>query len=167
MFTELEQLLVYRTLLLTLSGAPDGLIRVNVIPKCLKESDSAEIALATPLSITGTAADLDRELPIQLTTYTKSILETSSTLEQLRETHKAALKELEAENKKALDAKRKSGSSNKPAPKADDGTDKQDKRIAEAKPPTPVASLFDDPPEPQQVSRNASVDHGTEEGGNA
>jgi PRTRC genetic system protein E len=167
MFTELEQLLVHRTLLLTLSGGPDGLIRVNVLPKCLKESDAAEIALATPLSITGTAADLDRELPIQLTTYTKSVLETSSTLEQLRATHKAALKELEAENKKALEAKRKSGSSSKPATKADDGTDKQDKRVAEAKPTPPVASLFDDPPEPEEVARNASLDHVTEEGGNA
>jgi PRTRC genetic system protein E len=107
MFTELESLLADRTLLLTLSAVPGGAIRVNVIPKCRNENDAAEKALATPLSVTGTAAELDRDFPAQLTGYVQSILETDSTLNQIREAHKAALKELEAENKKALDSKRK------------------------------------------------------------
>jgi PRTRC genetic system protein E len=122
MFTELAPLLADRTLLLTLSAAPDGAIRVNVVPKCRNTTDAAEKALTTPLSVTGTAADLDRDFPAQLTGYAQSILDTDSTLNQIRESHRAALKELEAENKKALDAKRKTNTSSKPAAKPDDKT---------------------------------------------
>ncbi len=43
-----------------------------------------------------------------------------STLNQIREAHKAAVKELGAENKKALDAKRKTNTSSKPVAKPDD-----------------------------------------------
>ena len=144
MFTELEPLLASRTLVLTLSAVSSGIIRVNIIPKCLKENDTGEKALTTPLSITGTAANLDRELPAQLTSYTQSILETSSTLTLVRETHQAAVKELEAENKKTLDAKRKmvTGSqspANKPAAK-------EEKKPAETRSAAPMTSLFDDPP---------------------
>ena len=42
MFTELAPLLADRTLLLTLSAAPGGIIRVNVIPKSRNETDAAE-----------------------------------------------------------------------------------------------------------------------------
>ena len=159
MFTELEPLLTDRTLLLTLSAAAGGTIRVNVIPKSRKENDAAEKALATPLSVTGTAADLDRDLPAQLTGYTQSILETDSTLNQIREAHKAAVKELEAENKKALDAKRKTNSSSKPAAKADDKVDaKEDtKKATESKMPSPVVSLFDEPPEAIGVAADAKT----------
>jgi PRTRC genetic system protein E len=147
MFTELAPLLADRTLLLTLSAAPGGIIRVNVIPKCRNENDAAEKALATPLSVTGTAADLDRDLPAQLTGYAQSVLETDSTLNQIREAHKAAVKELEAENKKALDAKRKTNTSSKPTAKADDKADtKEDtKKAADSKMSSPVVSLFDEP----------------------
>ncbi|HEY7208814.1 MAG TPA: PRTRC system protein E [Bryobacteraceae bacterium] len=150
MFTELAPLLADRTLLLTLSAAPGGTLRVNVIPKCRKENDAAEKALATPLSVTGTAADLDRDFPAQLTGYVQSILETDSTLNQIRETHKAAVKELEAENKKALDAKRKTNSGSKPEAKPDDKAEVKDaeKKAAGSKIPSPVVSLFDEPPEP-------------------
>jgi len=159
MFTELAPLLADRTLLLTLSAAPGGIIRVNVIPKSRKETDTAEKALATPLSVTGTAADLDRDFPAQLTGYTQSILETDSTLNQIREAHKAAVKELEAENKKALDAKRKINSSSKPAAKADDKADaKEDtKKATASKMPSSVVSLFDEPPEAIGVAVDAKA----------
>jgi PRTRC genetic system protein E len=150
MFTELASLLADRTLLLTLSALPGGTIRVNVIPKCRSESDAAEKALATPLSVTGTAADLDREFPAQLTSYVQSIVETDSTLNQIREAHKTAVKELEAENKKALDAKRKTNTSSKPLAKSDNQADaKEDgKKAAEPKMQSSVVSLFDEPLEP-------------------
>jgi PRTRC genetic system protein E len=159
MFTELEPLLADRTLLLTLSAVPGGAIRVNVIPKCWNENDAAEKALATPLSVTGTAAELDRDFPAQLTGYVQSILETDSTLNQIREAHKAALKELEAENKKALDAKRKTNASSKPVTKPDDKADAKDdtKKATESKMPSPVISLFDEPPEPVAASANATT----------
>jgi len=150
MFTELAPLLSDRTLLLTLSAAPGGIIRVNVIPKCRNENDAAEKALATPLSVTGTAAELDRDFPAQLTGYVQSIIETDSTLNQIREVHKAAVKELQAENKKALDAKRRTNTSSKPLAKADDKAEVKDadKKAAEPRIPSPVVSLFDEPPEP-------------------
>ena len=150
MFNELEPLLADRTLLLTLSAVPGGAIRVNVIPKCRNENDAAEKALATPLSVTGTAAELDRDFPAQLTGYVQSIIETDSTLNQIREVHKAAVKELQAENKKALDAKRRTNTSSKPLAKADDKAEVKDadKKAAEPRIPSPVVSLFDEPPEP-------------------
>jgi PRTRC genetic system protein E len=154
MFTELAPLLADRTLLLTLSAVPGGAIRVNVIPKCRNENDAAEKALATPLSVTGTGADLDRDFPAQLTGYAQSILETDSTLNQIRETHKAAVKELEAENKKALDAKRKTNTSSKPVIKPDDKAEVKDNKAAESKTPSPVVSLFDEPPEPIAAAAN-------------
>ncbi len=142
MFAELESLLADRTLVLTVSAAPGGTIRLNVIPKSLKETDTAEKALTTPLSMTGTAAELDRELPAQLVSYTQTVLETGSTLRQVREAHQAAVKELEAENKKALDAKRKTSVS-KPASKPED---KEDQKPTETKPAAAAPpSLFDDP----------------------
>ncbi|HSU60119.1 MAG TPA: PRTRC system protein E [Bryobacteraceae bacterium] len=150
MFNELEPLLADRTLLLTLSAVPGGAIRVNVIPKCRNENDAAEKALATPLSVTGTAAELERDFPAQLTGYVQSIIETDSTLNQIREVHKAAVKELQAENKKALDAKRRTNTSSKPLAKADDKAEVKDadKKAAEPRIPSPVVSLFDEPPEP-------------------
>jgi PRTRC genetic system protein E len=157
MFTELAPLLADRTLLLTLSAGPGGIIRVNVIPKSRNETDAAEKALATPLSVTGTAGDLDRDFPAQLTGYAQSVLETDSTLNQIRETHKAAVKELEAENKKALDAKRKISTSSKPAVKPEHQADAKDdgKKAAESKMLSPVVSLFDEPPEPMSASPDA------------
>jgi len=132
---------------------------VNVVPKCRNTTDAAEKALATPLSVTGTAADLDRDFPAQLTGYAQSILETDSTLNQIRETHKAAVKELEAENKKALDAKRKMNTSSKPTPKPDDKADAKDdgKKAAESKTPSPMVSLFDEPPEPIAAAADAKT----------
>ncbi len=147
MFAELESLLVERTLVLTVSAVPGGAIRVNVIPKCLTENDTAEKALTTPLSITGTAAELDRELPGQLTSYTQTVLETASTLRQVREAHQSAMKDLEAENKKALDTKRKSAGTKAPA-KSEDKDREKEQRPAETKAaPAAMVSLFDDAPE--------------------
>ncbi len=158
MFIELEPLLANRTLVLTLSAAPGGTVRVNVIPKCLKENDSAEKALATPLSISGRAADLDRELPAQLASYTQSVLETSSTLNRIRETHNAAVKELEAENKKALDAKRKTAATSKSAVTSDDKAPTKEK-AADAKAAAPMVSLFDDPPEATATTDSPTAEH--------
>src|SRR3954447_13651549 len=116
MFVELEPLLAERTLILTLSAGVNGAIRLNVIPKCRQEGDPTEAALATPLSMTGTAAELVRELPGQLAQYTHSILETGTALRRIQEAHQSALKQVEAENKKALDTKRKTPGSKPAAP---------------------------------------------------
>ncbi len=111
MFTELLPLLKQRLLMITVSDVGDGLLRVNVIPRKLDADSDQSRALTTPLSITGSAEELDRELPGQLLSFTESVLKTGSNLEELKTQHAAAVKAIDAENKKRLDEKRKGGTS--------------------------------------------------------
>jgi PRTRC genetic system protein E len=61
MFIELLPILRNRPVMLTFALVDDNAIRVNVIPKRLKDSDSGDDALTTPLTVTGTPDELDRE----------------------------------------------------------------------------------------------------------
>ena len=108
-FTELMPLLRQRAVMITISDVGQGLLRVNIIPRKLVVDGSSDenTALTTPLSITGKAEELDRELPGQLATFTESIAKTGSNLDELKTQHAAAVKALEAENKKRLDDKKK------------------------------------------------------------
>ncbi len=67
-FTELMPLLRQRAVMITISDVGQGLLRVNIIPRKLVVDGSSDenTALTTPLSITGKAEELDRELPGQL-----------------------------------------------------------------------------------------------------
>lgn len=107
MFTELLPLLKQRVVMITVSDTGDGLLRVNVIPRKLDADSDHSQALTTPLSITASAAELDQELPGQLLTFTESVVKTGSNLAELRSQHDAAVKAVEAENKKQLDEKKK------------------------------------------------------------
>ena len=113
MFTELMPLLRQRAVMITISDVGQGLLRVNIIPRKLVVDGSSDenTALTTPLSITGKAEELDRELPGQLATFTESIARTGSNLDELKTQHAAAVKALEAENKKKLDDKKKGNGS--------------------------------------------------------
>src|SRR5437773_597814 len=110
-FTELMPLLRQRAVMITISDVGEGLLRVNIIPRKLEGSSEDNTALTTPLSITGKAEELDRELPGQLATFTESIARTGSNLDELKTQHAAAVKALEAENKKKLDDKKKGNGS--------------------------------------------------------
>src|ERR1700688_958171 len=110
-FTELMPLLRQRAVMITISDVGEGLLRVNIIPRKLEGSSEDNTALTTPLSITGKAEELDRELPGQLTSFTESIARTGSNLDELKTQHAAAVKALEAENKKKLDDKKKGNGS--------------------------------------------------------
>jgi PRTRC genetic system protein E len=103
-FTELMPLLRQRAVMITISDVGQGLLRVNIIPRKLVVDGSSDenTALTTPLPITGKAEELDRELPGQLATFTESIARTGSNLDELKTQHAAAVKALEAENKKSL-----------------------------------------------------------------
>jgi PRTRC genetic system protein E len=116
---------------------------VNVIPK--KISDGENDALTTPVSITGTVEDLDRELPQTLLHFVSSHLELKNSLER-------AKAEMEEASKAArVEAKKKSGSQttrkdpavnfNKPAAVP------ETPGLAKAEPPK-AASLFDSPADP-------------------
>jgi PRTRC genetic system protein E len=150
-FTELMPLLRQRAVMITISDVGQGLLRVNIIPRKLVVDGSSDenTALTTPLSITGKAEELDRELPGQLTTFTESIARTGSNLDELKTQHAAAVKALEAENKKKLDDKKKVNGSKtattppKPTPPAEF---KDGKPVfgSKATPPTSESgSLFD------------------------
>ena len=93
-------LLKQRVVMITISDVGEGLLRVNVIPRKLEGSADENGALTVPLSITGKAEELDRELPGQLTSFTESVTKTGSNLDELRTQHAAAIKAVEAENKK-------------------------------------------------------------------
>ena len=150
MFTELMPLLKQRVVMITISDIGEGLLRVNVIPRKLEGSGDENGALTAPLSITGKADELDRELPGQLTSFTESVTKTGSNLDELKTQHAAAVKAIEAENKKKIDEKKKGNGSRiastpptAPAPTAEF---KDGKPVFGSKPsnsPTENGSLFD------------------------
>jgi PRTRC genetic system protein E len=82
MFKELGPLLRQRTVVMILTRLEDDSIRVNVIPRKLNESDND--ALTTPLSVVGTAEDLDNQLPSALVQFVGAHLELKNTLPRSR-----------------------------------------------------------------------------------
>jgi PRTRC genetic system protein E len=144
MFKELAPLVRHRAVLFTVSHVGDDQFRVNVIPK--KIGDGENDALTTPVSVTGTVEDLDRELPGTLLHFVSSHLELKNSLDRAKAEMEEASKAARAE------ARKKSGSpatrkvpaepSNKPAATPETPTP--------AKAETPkAASLFDS--EPQHI----------------
>jgi PRTRC genetic system protein E len=116
--------------MITVSDIGDGLLRINVIPRKIEGGSDENTALTSPLSITKRPDELDRELPGQLSSFAESILRTATNLEELKAQHTAAVKALEAENKKKVDEKKKSNgaksastspASSSPAPDFKDG----------------------------------------------
>src|ERR1700693_6105737 len=95
MFKELSPYLRQRAVLLTVSHIEDDQIRVNVIPQKLKEGENA--ALTTPLTITGTADELDRDLPAMLVDFVSAHLQLKNTLDRAKAEMEAAAKAAQAE----------------------------------------------------------------------
>lgn len=129
MFTELMPLLRRRRLLLTISLIEGDTIRATIVPQ--KASDTEDNALTTPLAITGTAEELDRDLPQQLVEFTGAHL-------QLQTTLASAKAEMEAAAKAAREEARKK--TTKPA-----GT------INQTAPATPAATPVQPEPEPPSL----------------
>jgi PRTRC genetic system protein E len=114
MFVELLPILKNRPLMLTLALVGDKAIQVNVIPKRLKDGDSGDDALTTPLTVTGTPDELDREFAGQLVGFTGAFVKLGSNLSEIEAAHASAVKAVEAEKKKEIENKRK-GSLSKPS----------------------------------------------------
>lgn len=98
MFKELAPLLRHRAVLLIVSHVEDDIFRVNVIPKRVTESEHD--ALTTPVSLTGTVADLDGELPQTLLHFVSSHLELKNSLERAKAEMEEAAKVAHAEARK-------------------------------------------------------------------
>ncbi len=95
MFKELAPYLRQRAVLLIVTHIEDDQIRVNVIPQKLKDGENA--ALTTPVTVTGTAEDLDRDLPATLVNFVSAHLELKNTLERAKSEMEAAAKTAQAE----------------------------------------------------------------------
>ena len=142
MFKELGPLLRQRTVVLILTRLEDDTIRVNVIPRKLNESEND--ALTTPLSVAGTAEELDAELPSALVQFVGAHLELKNTLETAKEQIAAAAK--------AAKAEARSKTAPKTAPVPTEPAAAETKKPADAAPkpaesrkqePVRNASLFD------------------------
>ena len=106
MFVELMPLLAGRTVMVTVARENDKTLRVNVIPKKVKDDENQ--ALATPLSYTGTPEELDAELGKHLASYVECHAQLGSTLAQAKAEMEAAAKAaLEEARKKATERGKK------------------------------------------------------------
>ena len=133
MFQQLVPLLRHRSVLLTVTSLEEEQIRVNVLPKRLVEGENA--ALTTPMSFTGTAAELDAQLTDAIVSFVASHLELKNTLERAKAEMAAAAKAAQDE------ARNKSKTAKKAAPAATPV--QKDPQTAEEPPKAP--SLFDMP----------------------
>ena len=96
MFKELFPYLRQRAVLLTVTHLEEDQIRVNVIPQKLKDGENA--ALTTPLTVTGTADELDNDLPATLVNFVSSHLQLRNTLDRAKAEMDAAAKTAQAGN---------------------------------------------------------------------
>jgi PRTRC genetic system protein E len=138
MFKELIPILRHRAVLMTVTLLEEDDIRVNVVPKKLKDGDND--ALSTPLSVTGTAEELDTQLASTLVNFAGAHLQLKNTLEKAKAEMDAAAKSAQAEAR----SKAKTPARREPA------TAESAKPLEAAKPiaatvpePSKTASLFD------------------------
>lgn len=139
MFKELAPYLRQRAVLLTVTRLEDDQISVNIIPKKLQDGENT--ALTTPFKLTGTAEELDRDLPSSIVDFVAAHLQLKSTLERAKAEMDAAGKAAQAEARaKKLPAKKEQpkAESEKPAVAP--------KPVEVARPEPPKTfSLFDGP----------------------
>ena len=138
MFKELSPLIDNRPLTLTIVSMPDGKIRVCVVPQSLDKDqavnkrvghrkevanipDEAIKALTTPLSLTGTAEELDAELPGILQKYVEKHVGLQQTLDRAAtEIDEAVRAVVDREKDKAKAAKAAKQDEKKDEKKSDD-----------------------------------------------
>lgn len=140
MFKELAPYLRQRAVLLTVTHLGEDQIRVNVIPQKLKEGENA--ALTTPLTVSGPAEELDRDLPATLVNFVAAHLELKNTLDRAKAEMDAAARTAQAEAR----SKSKTAAT-KVAPKPEPVRAAEIAKPVPQTPPVPpqAASLFDAP----------------------
>jgi PRTRC genetic system protein E len=139
MFKELAPYLRQRAVLLTVTSIEEDQIRMNVIPQKLKDGENA--ALTTPLTVTGTAEELDRDLPGTLVDFVSAHLQLRNTLDRAKAEMDAAAKTAQAEARSKTKAPAK-----KELPKPETGAQEIPKPTQPVKPEPPkTAGLFDAP----------------------
>jgi PRTRC genetic system protein E len=141
MFKELVPILRNRAVLMTATALDDDQIRVNVVPKKMKDGDHD--ALTTPLSVTGTAEELDTQLAATLVGFVASHLQMKNALEKAKADMDAATKaaQAEARSKAKTQVNRAAPSKVEATPTAAVAQPTEPAKPTPAKP----ASLFDTP----------------------
>jgi PRTRC genetic system protein E len=186
MFTELRKLLTKRSLTITVAVLDDEQIRVNVVPHArladskvneqIKYSNKSEVAsvpeeaikaLTTPISITGTAEEIDARFPAILCEYVESHVQLQETLDRASNEIAEAVKAIDERSKaKAKDKttkKEEKSKSEEPEPKPDDTlplwwTDKTAAAPGTQPQPAPTAIADAATPTPQTLlTQNAEV----------
>jgi len=142
MFQQLVPLLRQRSVLFTVTLLEEDQVRVNVMPK--KLADSENTALTTPMSFTGSAEELDTQLPSALVSYVASHLDLKNTLEKAREEMAAAAKAAQEEARnKSKSIKKASDTTAKAKPTEVKKAEK--KEGANVSTPPSLPGLFDAP----------------------
>jgi PRTRC genetic system protein E len=142
-FTELKKLIAMRSLTITVAVLDDERIRINVVPHArpadskvneqIKYSNKSEVAsvpeeaikaLTTPISITGTAEEIDAKFPAILCEYVESHVQLQETLHRASSEIAEAVKAIDERNKSRANAKtvkkEEKSKSEEPKPKADE-----------------------------------------------
>ena len=148
MFKELAPYLRQRAVLLTVTRLEDDQISVNIIPKKLQDSENA--ALTTPFKLTGTAEELDRDLPSSIVDFVAAHLQLKSTLDRAKAEMDTAGKAAQAE------ARAKKQPAKKDQPKAEPAkpvSSMKPVEVAEPEPPK-TFSLFDTPTAPAPIAEH-------------
>ena len=169
MFKELAPYLRQRAVLLTVTHIEDDQIRVNVIPQKLKDGENA--ALTTPLTVTGTADELDIDLPAALVNFVSAHLQLRNTLDRAKAEMDAAAKTAQAE---ARSKARTTGKKEPPKTETTAPTDtlkpaqpvkEQSSRTATLfDPPAPAAAYATEPDEEEETLKDtAEAEEGDEE----
>lgn len=128
MFRELMPLIEHRPLSITVAALSGGRIRVNVVPQMLEKDgkvndkvgysnkdkiakvpESAMTALTTPLSLTGTAEEIDQSLAEALTQFVQSHGRLQHTLDEAREQIAEAVRAAEERDKSKTKTKNANG----------------------------------------------------------
>jgi PRTRC genetic system protein E len=134
-FEQLMPMLAERTVMLVVTKADEQHLSVSVIPK--RMTDGENTALLTPLCCTGTAQELDRELPAQLREFVAGHIRLANNLADIQrereEAEKAAREEAKRKQKTVSSGMKKA---------AEPGTSAAATKKAEG---APVLSLFDQP----------------------
>jgi len=139
LFSQLAPMLSNRTVILTVAATDRDVLMVSIIPKKLKDDENE--VLSVPLCATGTAAELDRDLPRQLRDFVDAHAATSSNLARIKEELEEAEKAAEEARKEKVKAKKLPVAEKAAAPKPE---------------PQGTLGLFDDAAgEPEDVEVNA------------
>ena len=104
LFAQLEPLLAYRAVLITVSKLDGDQLQVNICPRQLKEGENS--ALTIPLCVTGTAVELEADLVTQIARFVASHVGLNTNLAAIEKELAEAEKEAREDAKKKTQGRR-------------------------------------------------------------